>query len=330
MKRYLIMMGMFLFIVLVIFIFVYGADVSNITGKNERPDIYMIMKSSSPKFEFWQMVDAGAREAAKEFNANVVIDGTQSEEDTIGQIEIVDYAISKNPDVIVLAALDFEQLVIPAQRITDSGIKLITIDSGLSKNIEECFIGTDSYSGGVFLADKMNETLDGEGKIVIISHSFGSETAKTRTSGFKYGMKKYQELTQFGEIFDSKDDVNTSYEYVKQLLLDHGDEIDGIFATNQICSEGAGAALEESGYADDIEMFAFDSSVKQNELLASGVISGLIVQQPFNMGYTGIKRAVELAKGKKLAEIEYIEFQYIDKDNMYEEENLKLIFPFLE
>ena len=324
------MIGIFLLIVLAIFIFVYGADVSNITGKNERPDIYLIMKSNSPNFEFWQMVDAGAKEAAKEFNANVVIDGTLSEEDISGQIEIVDYAISQNPDVIILAALDFERLVVPAQRINENGIKLLTIDSGLSKNIQECFIGTDSYSGGVFLADKMNKTLGGEGEIVIISHSFGSETAKTRTSGFKYGMRKYQGLTQFGEIFDSKDDVVASYEYVKQLLADHGEEIDGIFATNQICSEGAGAAREEIGYADDIEMFAFDSSVKQNELLASGVISGIIVQQPFNMGYTGIKRAVELAKGKKLAETEYIEFQYIDKDNMYEEENLKLIFPFLE
>jgi len=77
-------------------------------------------------------------------------------------------------------------------------------------------------------------------------------------------------------------------------------------------------------------MLAFDSSIKQNELLANGVINGLVVQQPFNMGYTGVKRAVEVAKGKKLPDVEYIEFQYINKENMYEEENLKLIFPFLD
>lgn len=330
MKRYLWMIGLVLVVVLLAFLFVYEGDVSSIMGRNKNPDIYLIMKSNNDKFEFWQMVAAGANEAGKEFNANLTIDGTFNEEDINGQIKIVDKAIAQKPDVIVLAALDFDMLVEPAKRIKDSGIKLLTLDSGLSEKVDECFVGTDSYSGGVFLADKMDKLLKGEGNIVIISHSFRSETAKTRTSGFIAGMKEYNGLAQYGEIFNSKDDINKSYDYVKALLKDHGDEIDGIFATNQICSEGAGMALEESGYKGDIVMLAFDSSVRQNELLANGVINGLVVQQPFNMGYTGVKRAVESAKGKKLPEFEYIEFEYIDRDNMYEEENLKLIFPFLD
>jgi ribose transport system substrate-binding protein len=328
MSKYIWMIGIFVFVLLLVFVVIYEGDFSNVTGKNKKSEIYVIMKSNSDNFEFWQIVKNGAEAASKEFDANVIIDGTLSEEDIDGQIAIVDKAINRNPDVIVLAALDYERLVEPAQKVLDNDINLITMDSGIAQDLGDCFIATNSYRGGIFLADAMAAKLQGKGSILLISHSTISESSKDRVSGFLDGLKRYPDLVPYGDIFDSKDMASISYAYTERFLREKGDQIDGIFATNQISSEGVCAALSESEYVDDIVVYAFDSSVKQNEFLANGVIDGLIVQQPFNMGYACVKNAIDLAKGVDIPHQIYIDFKYITRENMYEEENLKLLFPF--
>ncbi len=330
MNKYVWMIGILIFVLLLVFVLVYDSEFSNITGKNRELKIYVIMKSNSSDFEFWQIVKNGAEAASKEFDANVIIDGTESEEDIDGQIAIIDKAIESNPDVIVLAALDYERLVEPAQKILDNNIKLITMDSGIAKDPGDCFIGTNSYQGGVLLANSMAEKLNGKGNILLISHSTFSESSKQRLNGFLYGLKQHPDIVQYGEIVDSKDGSEISYNYTKDILMRDGENIDGIFATNQICSEGVCAAVAESEYANDIVIYAFDSSVKQNEYLANGIIDGLIVQQPFNMGYSCVKNAIELAQNNSIPHQIFIDFKYITRDNMYEEDNLKLLFPFLD
>ena len=57
-------------------------------------DATLIVKSQQPGFEFWELLEKGAREGAKEFGVNLTVDGAMSEEDTEGQIEAVRRAIA--------------------------------------------------------------------------------------------------------------------------------------------------------------------------------------------------------------------------------------------
>ena len=69
-----------------------------------------------------------------------------SEEDVDKQIEIVEQAIEEKPDVILLAAVDKDKLLPVAKKIKEAGIGLIVIDSGLSEDIADCFVGTDNVA----------------------------------------------------------------------------------------------------------------------------------------------------------------------------------------
>jgi ribose transport system substrate-binding protein len=48
-------------------------------------------------------------------------------------------------------------------------------------------------------------------------------------------------------------------------------------------------ALEEDGRAGQVRFVGFDANEKLIEALGSGKIQGLILQNPFQMGYLGVK-----------------------------------------
>ena len=51
------------------------------------------------------------------------------------------------------------------------------------------------------------------------------------------------------------------------------------------------------------------------------------MQKPFNMGYLGIKYALDAIKGEKIPAVIDTGAVVITKENMYTSENQKLLFP---
>ena len=54
------------------------------------------------------------------------------------------------------------------------------------------------------------------------------------------------------------------------------------------------------------------------------------MQKPFNMGYLGVEKSVALLKGERFPDAVDSGSELITKENMYEIENQKLLFPFLD
>jgi len=83
-------------------------------------------------------------------------------------------------------------------------------------------------------------------------------------------------------------------------LITANPNLRGVFASNLIMAEGAGQAMAENKKADTIKMIGFDSDDKTVGLLKDGTIYGLVVQDPYRMGYDGVKTALAASKGDKV------------------------------
>src|SRR5690606_34955810 len=57
-------------------------------------------------------------------------------------------------------------------------------------------------------------------------------------------------------------------------------------------------ALKKSGVARKVKFFGFDSSDKLVAALRDGDIDGLVVQDPFNMGYLAVKTMADHLRGQ--------------------------------
>jgi len=77
-------------------------------------------------------------------------------------------------------------------------------------------------------------------------------------------------------------------------------KIDGIFCPNESTTFGMLRALQDSGLAGKVKYVGFDSSESLSRALEQGEIHGLVLQDPINMGYLGVKTIVQHLKGEKV------------------------------
>lgn len=113
--------------------------------------------------EFWKSVHAGADRAAKEAgNVEIFWKGPLQENDTEGQINVVQEFITKKVDGIVLAPLDSQALIAPVRDAQQSGIPTVIFDSGLGdESTIVSYVATDNYEGGALAARRLAEVLEG-------------------------------------------------------------------------------------------------------------------------------------------------------------------------
>src|SRR5438045_6515003 len=97
---------------------------------------------------FWQSVHAGAEAAAKETNVEIMWKGPAQEIDYTGQINIVEDAINRRVDGIVLAPTHRDALVPIVERAQREKIPVAIFDSGIGTENYISSIATDNRQGG--------------------------------------------------------------------------------------------------------------------------------------------------------------------------------------
>ena len=111
--------------------------------------------------EFWKSVHAGAAQAANEAgNVEILWKGPLQENDTDGQINVMQEFITKKVDGIVLAPLDSQALVAPVKDAAVQGIPTVVFDSALGdESTIISYVATDNYEGGAMAARQLAEAL---------------------------------------------------------------------------------------------------------------------------------------------------------------------------
>jgi ABC-type sugar transport system substrate-binding protein len=122
----------------------------------------------------------------------------------------------------------------------------------------------------------------------------------------------------------SESDINGQ---ISILEITANPDLRGVFASNLTMAQGAGQAIAENKVSDKIKLVGFDSDDKTVKLLADGTIQALVVQDPFRMGYEGIKTALAASKGEKVPENVDTGVNLITKANMNTERSKELLTP---
>lgn len=320
-------------IVLLILILITSAiglyTVITVTGKLDVKDkIYVVAKTTNETVDFWMSIASGAEVAAKEFDVDVEFVGPLREIDVQDQIDIVRSLIDKKPLAIVLAASDYEALAEVSQEVVKSGITLVTIDSEVNITEKHSFIATNNVQASERLAFEMGSLIKGTGQVAIIAHVEGASTTFEREEGFRKGLSSYDNLSVLDEVWYSNNEVETAYEETKQIVSQYP-HLKGIFGTNEGTLIGIAKAIQELGKEKEVVVVGFDFGKDAFQYVESGVIRAVIVQRPFNMGYLGVKEAIEQARTRIDTRQIDTGAVLINKENMFLPENQKLLVPFV-
>jgi ribose transport system substrate-binding protein len=279
---------------------------------------------------YWQIVLAGARAAGQELGVNVPELGAQAETDINGQISILENAVSGSPAAIVIAPTERSALGAPITEAAAS-VPIIGIDSSAESDAFSSFLTTDNVQGGRIAADGLAAAIEAatgkiEGEVAIITNSPNAGSLEERRQGFMEQLAaKYPDLKLVADKY-ADGQAATGLNITTDLLTANPNLV-GIFASNLIQAQGAGQAIAENGAAERVALIGFDSDDKLVGFLKDGTIDALVVQDPYRMGYDGIKTALAVSKGETVEKFVDTGANLITTANMEDERSQELLNP---
>ena len=279
---------------------------------------------------YWQIVLAGARKAGKDLGVNVPELGAQAETDVNGQISILENAVAGKPAAIVISPTEFKALGKPVDEAAKS-VPIIGIDSGADSKAFKSFLTTDNVAGGRIAADGLAAAIKKitgkeEGDVVIITNTPGAGSLEQRRTGFLDEVKtKYPGLKVVADKY--ADGQATTGLNIMTDLITANPNIVGVFASNLIMAQGVGQAIAENKLGGKVAVIGFDSDDKTVGFLKNGAIAGLVVQDPYRMGYDGVKTALAVSKGESVPANVDTGANLVTKDNMSDPKIDALINP---
>ena len=260
---------------------------------------------------FWKSIHAGAVKAERELKAagvdvEVIWKGPLKEDDRESQIRVVEDFVTRGVSGIVLAPLDDAALRMPVKDAVNNNIPVVIIDSGLKSDDYTSFVATDNYIGGRKGGEQLAEILGGKGKVIMLRYQEGSASTMNREQGFLDVLKeKYPDIEVVSSNQYGGATTESAYQASENLLAplrraDGSLTIDGIFCPNESTAFAMLRALQDSALAGKVKYVGFDSSDRLVKGLREGEIHGLVLQDPINMGYLGVKTVMAHLQGEKV------------------------------
>lgn len=273
---------------------------------------------------FYQVMELGVKKAAADMGVNVVtqIPPTWGVE---AQTPILDAMVARGDiNYLVIAPTDKDQMVGPLQSAVDAGIKVITVDTFLGNGdyangpvtFPISHIGSDNTEGGRIAARGLAKAIGGKGKVYINSTNPNVSSVEARAAGFTEAMTKEFPNVEIVGLDFNLDDMNTAVQQTSAVLQRFPD-LAGVFGTNVFSAQGAGTAVLNAGLGGTVNVVAYDATQFAIEQLRQGVVSLVLAQKPFDMGYMAVMFAVADAGGvTSLPKKVETGFAIIDKNNV--------------
>ncbi|WP_165279856.1 substrate-binding domain-containing protein [Paenibacillus protaetiae] len=310
---------------LLVAVSIYAAFSFKLFQASERVrTITVILKSNDMNSSFWQTVRAGAEAAAKETGANVSIVGPLQEQNTGSQIQLLEEAVKQKPQAIVIAPSNDRKLLPALDKAHQAGIKLVAMDSPVElDHYQPVLVSNNHVEAGMKAGAEAANENGGRPVVSIISDTPASPVSAAREKGILSAIADYPD--SYYDTYYAGGTEDGAYEAVK-ILMGKNTNVNTVITLNETTALGAAKALKELGKTESTRLIGFDSSIYQIQLMEEGTMDALIVEKPFNMGYLAVKTAVKMIDGER-AGITLIDPQVVTRDNMYNPENQKLLFP---
>ncbi len=237
---------------------------------------YVMITHTQGTDPFWPVVEKGAKDAAAAVGAELEYNFDPSG-DMSGMARLIEAAAATQPDGIIVSLPDPDALGGAISDAVDSGIPVITINSGLdaSKDVGALMhVGQPEYDAGKAAGERAKA--EGVTNGLCLNQEAYNTALVDRCTGY---------FDAFGAELNQID-VSNDVSQIKTrtaAALQADDTIDGLLAIGPHVCEAAWDAVEEVGA--DVHLACFDLSPGVINLIEAGHVSFTIDQQQRLQGY---------------------------------------------
>ena len=234
------------------------------------------------------------------------------------QIRAVRSFVAQGVDVIIIAPIVTTGWEPVLREAKQAGIPVIVMDRAIAvsdPSLYACFIGSDFAQEGRMAADWLAAHPHGQGRILELLGTTGSDPANERHRAFAEAIAQYPDL----KIIDSQSGDfrrDGGKEVMEAFLKKHGRDFDVVYAHNDDMALGAIQAIEAAGLKPgvDVKIISIDATREGVQAVADGRINCVVECNPL-FGPKAYDAAARLVAGLPVPAKQYNKDQLFDITN---------------
>ena len=315
---------------------------STVEGLKLKKGSYISIIGKSEDSVYWDEIKRGAEDAVDELNEalgysgkdkiKVTYNGPSHEGDVDEQINILDEELDRYPIAVGIAVIDKTACEVQFDLAMENSIPIVEFDSPSDYQGIMALVSTNNQEAGTTAADKMAGMMEEQGEVLLFIQDHISGSAKQREAGMVNQFQTQYPNIQVGGVYymdeleglkedtaaklEKEAEEITDEEVLRQIFADHPDA-KGCIAANEETAEMVIDACE-TAERDDIRIIGFDGGETLTEALSDGKIDGLIVQNPYGMGYATVVAAARSALDMGNEANVDTGYAWVTQDNMEE------------
>ena len=273
-------------------------DKSAANGSGKSSDYDLVFIPGVTGDDFFHTIWLGAQEEAKRLGVSITQQAPPKYEPS-SQIPIVNAAVARRPDGLIVAATDAEALQAPLEQAAGRGIKVVTFDTTTTDpSFAVTHVSSDIVEAGRVVAEQLVKLTGGEGKLMYIDHAPGVGFARDLRAGFTEVVKGEPGFDllpiQYFDLDPQK--ANT----ITRTTITRNPDLAGAFVGVGLGSQGAIPALQAAGKLDQVKTVAFDAFVQNIKLLQEGKLDAVVSVAAREYGAATVRAAVDALNGKSV------------------------------
>lgn len=332
---------------------------SSVEGLTVEPGSYISIIGRYSDDSYWKELENGAKQAVADLNTALKYKGEDKiklsyispevRDDINEQVNLLDEELGRYPIAIAIAAIDTTACSIQFDSASENGIPIITFDSGSDYKNVATHVSTDNLEATKTVAAKLAYEIGEEGEVAVIVQDSVSMTAKQRLQGFletmetdfpnisvvhTYHMDQFDEMRKTitteknATLEEGQDEIlpeDITQEDVIEYILEKNPNLKGIYATNLDTTQLVADVLTDLERTDLVFM-GFDGGEEQIELLESELLNGIIVQNPYAIGYATVVAAARVSLGLGNESFVNSGYTWVTKDNLNKDDIKKMLY----
>lgn len=251
--------------------------------------------------DFWASMKEGIEKQAEELGIKVDIFAAQSEDDTEGQLKILENCISKGYKAIGVAPLSPTNLVNGIADANKKGIYVMNIDEKIDMETLKnaggsviAFATTDNEKVGEKGAKFIIENLKDGGEVAIIEGKAGNASGEARKNGASSAFTDVENIKLVASQpadWDRQKALDTA-----ASILQKNPDLKAFYCCNDTMALGALQAVKNAGKLGEVIVVGTDGAAEALESVKAGELSATVAQDSAEIGATSLRKMVETVK----------------------------------
>ena len=262
--------------------------------------------------EYWRSLAKGYRAEAKPLDVDVVAQGTQNEQDQLGQLALAQNMLTQGFKALMLSPITDSNLQPVLEDARRQHVPVVDVDDAVFPDAEH-FIGNVQGENGVRAARWFIARYPHGGKVAVIEGLAGSYAAKYRTAGFVDTLKKNGAFTVVASV-PGNWDRQKSYEAASTVLDQHPDLV-GFYCNNDGMALGVLEAVKGANALGKVAVIGTDGWSDALKSIKAGELTGTIDSFPEVTGEIAVDVALRLIGNQSLPRVVTTPQALITRDN---------------